>query len=141
MDEVTLIVSALTAGAVAGAKDAATAAVGDAYESLRDLVRHWLVGKPNSEEVVTALDSGNEPALWQDRLTVALTESDAAQAPDAVAAAQRLMALLDPEGTRAGKYIIDMHDAEGVQVNVHARASSRGRIYQVGQGTQNITER
>ena len=48
MDPVTLIVTALAAGAVFGLKDTASAAVKDAYAGLKALVKRRFVGRPKS---------------------------------------------------------------------------------------------
>jgi hypothetical protein len=52
MDPVTLIVTALAAGAVLGLKDAASAAVKDAYAGLKALVKKRFVGRPKGELVL-----------------------------------------------------------------------------------------
>ncbi|MFD8008458.1 hypothetical protein [Streptomyces mirabilis] len=41
-----------------------------------------------------------------------------------VEAAQRLMALLDAEGTRAGRYQVDARGAQGVQIGDHGTQSN-----------------
>jgi hypothetical protein len=52
--------------------------------------------------------------------------SGAGQAASAVVeAAQRLMALLDAAGTRAGKYTVDLRGAQGVQIGDHNEQRNR----------------
>lgn len=114
MDPVTLIGEALLAGAATGSADVAAGAIRDTYTSLRDLVRRRSAGNVEAE---VALDGHEtDPEQWQSRLVAALAETDAGRDAETVAAAQRLMALLDPTGTRNGKYIIDLRKAKGVQV-------------------------
>ncbi len=55
MDPITLILTALAAGAALGVKDTASAAVLDAYNGLEALVRRRLAGRENG-------DRGAEPS-------------------------------------------------------------------------------
>jgi hypothetical protein len=52
MDPITLIVTALAAGAALGVKDAASSAVKDAYAGLKALVGKRLAGRPDAEVVL-----------------------------------------------------------------------------------------
>ena len=52
MDAVTLIVTALAAGAALGLKDTASAAVMDAYGSLKALVKKRLAGRRDGDLVL-----------------------------------------------------------------------------------------
>jgi hypothetical protein len=94
---VELILAALAAGAGAAAKTAAA----DAFAGLRDR----LAGRVQAE-----------PALWPARLGADLTESGADRDAEIIAAAHRLLGLVDPVGSAAGKYVVDVSDARGVQV-------------------------
>jgi len=106
MDPVTLIVGALVAGAAGALKDAAGEAVRSAYSALRDLVRRKFGGRPAAE---TALEQhAAKPDVWEAPLRDALTETGAAEDREIVGAAQRLMALVDPEGTAASKYVVNI---------------------------------
>ena len=117
MDPVTLIVTALAAGAAQGLTDAATTAVRDAYQSLKTKVAARLVGTP-TQEIILA-EHAKDPDTWKAPLTAALTDTGAVTDPTVVEAAQRLMALLDNAGTRTGKYTVDLRGAQGVQVGDH----------------------
>ena len=50
-----------------------------------------------------------------------LGEAGADRDRDLVAAAQALMSLVDEAGARAGKYTVDVRDAQGVQIGDHNR--------------------
>jgi hypothetical protein len=114
MDPITLIVTALAAGAASGVKDTASSAVRDAYASLKALVRKRLAGMPIGELVLAEHESA--PGKWRDPLLAQLGEAGANRDADLVGAAQELMRLIDAAGSRAGKYTVDVRGAQGVQV-------------------------
>lgn len=119
MDPITLIVTALAAGAALGLKDSASSAVKDAYAGLRALVRKKLAGRPDAEVVLARHEKA--PETWQAPLMAELAESGADRDRDLEAAAQALMNLVDEAGARAGKYTVDVRGAQGVQIGDHAR--------------------
>src|ERR1700722_16959629 len=105
MDPITLIVTALAAGATAGGldtvKDATKAAVQSAYAKLRGLAKQRVAGQPDGE---LALDRHEaSPQKWDSLLTAELTEAGAAGDADLVAAAKALMELVDGGGGGAGQ--------------------------------------
>lgn len=117
VDPVSVIVTALAAGAAQGVSETASAAVKDAYAHLKDKVRGWFTESP-SHELVLAEHEKN-PQTWQAPLQTALTETGAASDRGVIEAAQELMALLDAAGTQSGKYLVDLRTAQGVQVGDH----------------------
>ncbi|MGI5146878.1 hypothetical protein ACQEVC_10915 [Plantactinospora sp. CA-294935] len=119
MSAVEVIMAALAAGAGAGMKDTASAAVKDAYAGLKALLKAHLGG--HGDEVVQALDADETaPGVWGETcLGEVLTESGAAADEQVVAAARRVLQLTDPVGSAAGKYQIDLREAKGVQVGDH----------------------
>jgi RIP homotypic interaction motif len=119
MDPITLIVTALAAGATSGVMEAASSAAKDAYASLRALVRKRFAGRPGAELVLSKHE--NAPETWQAPLAAELSEAGAGRDADLVAAAQALMSLVDQAGARAGKYTVDVRGAHGVQVGDHNR--------------------
>jgi hypothetical protein len=114
MDPITLIVTALAAGAALGLKDTASSAVKDAYAGLKVLVRKRLAGRPDAEVVLARHEKA--PETWQAPLVAELGEAGADRDRDLVAAAQALMSLVDEAGVRAGKYTVDVRGAQGVQI-------------------------
>lgn len=114
MDPVTLIVTALAAGAATGMTESASSAVKDAYASLRALVRKRLAGRPDAELVLARHETA--PETWQAPLVAVLEETDVEHDADLVAAAQALMCLMDKAGAHAGKYTVDARGAYGVQI-------------------------
>jgi GTP cyclohydrolase III len=91
MSAVEVITAALAAGAGVGVKDAASAAVKDAYAGLKALLKQHLAG--HGGQVVQALEGDEtEPAAWQARIGDALAESGAADDEQVLDAARRLLA-------------------------------------------------
>ena len=119
MDPITLIVTALAAGAALGVTDAASSAVKDAYAGLKALVERRFAGRLDAELVLAKHE--NAPETWQAPLRAELGEAGADRDHDVVAAAQALMSLLDEAGARTGKYAIDVRGAQGVQIGDHNR--------------------
>ena len=118
MEPITLIVSALGAGASAGAidalKDNAKETAKAAYAKLRGLARKRVAGRPNGELVLERHEAA--PQKWEAVLTGELTEAGAANDAELVAAAKTLMELIDQAGTKSGKYNVTIKDSRGVQV-------------------------
>lgn len=114
MEPISLIVAALAAGATAGLSDTASTAVKDAYTGLRESVRRRLAGRAAAQVALT--EHENAPDIWHAPLVAELERAGAGTDEAAVAAAQRVMALVDEAGTRSGKYAVDLRGAQGVQV-------------------------
>ena len=113
-----LVVAALLAGAGAGVSGAASAAVTDAYAGLRDLVRRRLGSRQPGAELVVDREHADSEA-WEAELVPALTDAQIGRDRQVIAAAQHLLALVDPPGATAGKYAVDLREAKGVQVGDH----------------------
>ncbi len=118
MDPITLIVTALAAGAAVGMKDTASAMVKDAYAGLKALVKKRLGGEPDAELVLAKYEQA--PETWQAPLMAELAGRGADGDRDLVAAAQALLDLVGETGG-AGKYAVDVRGAMGVQVGDHNR--------------------
>jgi hypothetical protein len=114
MDPVTLIVTALAAGAASALQDGASAAVKDAYARLKRLVTKRFADRPKGELVLAEHQAA--PQTWQAPLAAELSAAGAEGDADLVAAAQALMGLMDEAGSRAGKYLVTVRDSQGVQV-------------------------
>ena len=83
MNPITLIVTALAAGAASGVTDTASSAVKDAYAKLRALAGKRLAGQPDGEVVLAEHEIA--PGMWQAPLTAELGEAGADQDPGLVA--------------------------------------------------------
>src|SRR5215472_17259777 len=93
MEPVTLILTALAAGAALGVKDTASAAVKDAYQGFKALVKGRFAGRRDGELVLARYEEA--PDTWNGPLTAELTAVGAAADQDLVTAAQALMQLVD----------------------------------------------
>ncbi len=105
MDPITLIVTALAAGAASGVTDTASSAVRDAYASLKALVRKRFAGRQAGELVLAEHESA--PETWREPLAAQLGAVGADRDADLVAAAQHpgwcpgvRLVLLCPSGRR-----------------------------------------
>jgi hypothetical protein len=109
MDPITLILSALAAGAIAGAKDTAADAVRDAYGALKGLVRRRLEGDTARE---VALEKHEEdPEVWKEPLKKALTEAGADRDEEILELARTLLEQIPPDSA-AGKYVTNVYGGE-----------------------------
>ena len=117
MDPVTLIVTALAAGAASALQDGASSAVKDAYARVTALVKKRFANRPKGELVLAEHQAA--PQTWEAPLAAELSAAGADGDPDLVAAAQALMSLVDDAGSRAGKYAVTVQESEGVQVGDH----------------------
>jgi len=119
MDPITLIVSALAAGAAAGITDSLSSAAKDAYIKLMGLVKKRFAGRPDAALVLAKHEKA--PQVWEAPLAAELGDAGADRDSNLVAAAQALMDLLDAAGSRAGKYTVDVRGSQGVQIGDHNR--------------------
>jgi hypothetical protein len=118
MDPITLIVTALAAGASAGAidplKDSAKDAAKAAYAKLRGLVNKRVSGNPGAELALTEHEA--DPENWAAPLGAKLAQAGAGNDAELVAAAQALMDVIDQAGAESGKYNVTIKDSKGIQV-------------------------
>jgi hypothetical protein len=117
VDPITLIITALAAGASAGAidlRDNVRDAAKDAYARLRGLARRRVAGRPDGELALDRYETA--PQTWEPVLSSELTGARAGDDTELVAAARVLMDLLDQAGARSGKYNVTITGGQGVQV-------------------------
>ena len=118
MDPITLIVTALAAGASAGAidalKDDVKESVRAAYGRLHDLVKRCFQGNASAEVILAEHQA--DPKTYEAPLAKKLAEVGADDDADLVAAAGTLMELVDQKGAASGKYNVTIKDSKGVQV-------------------------
>ena len=119
MDPITLIVTALAAGAALGAQDTVSAMVKDVYAGLKALVKKRLGDGPGAELVLAKHEQA--PETWQAPLMAELAETGADGDRDLIAAAQALLDLLAEAEGRPGKYTVDARGTQGVQIGDHNR--------------------
>jgi RIP homotypic interaction motif len=123
MDPITLILTALVAGASAGAldelKDEAKEKVKAAYGKLRDLVsrRFREAGTSNAEG--TLADYEEDPETYEKGLSKKLAAAGADNDADILAAAQALLDFVGQQGPKSGKYNVTITGSKGVQLGDH----------------------
>ena len=121
MDPVSIIVTALAAGAAAAAKDTASQAIKDSYAGLKSLIQKRFANKPEAEMALT--QHQNKPEVWAAPLKDALTETGAAENDDIIRQAQHLLKLINPRQASQGKYNIQIGEAKGVVIGDKARVT------------------
>lgn len=118
MEPITLIVTALAAGASAGAidalKDNAKEMARTAYAKLRGLAQKRIAGRPDGELALERHEAA--PQKWEAALTDELTAAGAAEDAELVTAAKAFIDLIDQAGAKSGKYNVTIKDSKGVQV-------------------------
>jgi hypothetical protein len=117
MDPVSMIVMAVVAGIAAGAKDSATDAVKDAYAGLKSLIRRRFGDNAVAEAALQHVE--DQPGADHTALTQQLTAVGAGDDTELVKAAQALLRQLDPGGTQAGKYNVQVSGGKGVAIGEH----------------------
>jgi hypothetical protein len=104
MSAIEVIATALAAGAGAGATDTASAAVRDAYDGLKRLLKERFTGHP--EAVQALLADETERGTWEIRIGRALAASGADRDEQVIAAARHLLAAADPEKAKAFHIVV-----------------------------------
>lgn len=121
MDPVSTILAALAAGAAAAAKDTAGAAVKDAYEHLKGVLRRKL--GPGSEGKA-ALAAETSAAPEDAELRPALASAPAAADDEALAAAGEVLAIADPDGAYRRRYSVHVSgNVQGMVQGDHANVT------------------
>jgi hypothetical protein len=109
-----MILAALAGGVGAGTSDAVRTAVLDAYTGLRDALRRRLAGRQRG---LALLDADERDAgVWRTLLGNELVETGADRDEQILAAARRLLELVDPAGAETGKYAVEVSGGQGIQV-------------------------
>ncbi len=104
MDPISLIEAALVAGAAASAKDTASQAIKDAYSGLKTLLNRLFVDKPKAQIILDEHEADHK--TYEKPLKKLLTEAQAYQDADLLAAAERVMTLVQPQQIGMGKFTI-----------------------------------
>ncbi len=122
MDPVTMIVSALAMGAIAGAPSVGAQAIKDAYAGLTTLIVRRFGNKPDAQKAVEDLEKKPESAGRKATAEEELKEAGAGDDAEIVAAAQTLMKALKDHGV-AGAQSFTAH-AEGGSTLVQGNDNS-----------------
>lgn len=123
MDPITLILTALAAGASAGAVDELTDGIKEnvktAYGKLRGLVSRRFREAATANAEGTLADYEEDPESYEKGLSKKLAAAGADRDADILAAAQALLDLLDELGPKSSKYNVTITGSKGIQVGDH----------------------
>ena len=98
MEPVTLILSALAAGAAKAAGDT----VPDGYKALKELIKRKFASKPQAEMVLE--EHEKDPETYEVPLKKKLVEAGADKDEEIIKKAQELLKLANPEEAAKGKF-------------------------------------
>ncbi len=118
MDPVTLILTALIAGATASIQATASEAIKDAYAGLKTLLQRKFAGKSSAE--VALAEHEKKPDIWKAPLAQGLKETEADQDQDIIAAAKQLIQLAQAQsGDKKNTTITFQGPAQGTNIGDH----------------------
>ncbi len=121
MDPVSMVLAALSAGAIAATKDTASQAVKDAYAGLKALAKKRFAGKPQAEMALAEYE--NDPDTWQKPLQRSLVETGADQDEALVQQAQQVLKLVNPQQASQGKYNVQIGEGKGIIIGDNAQVT------------------
>lgn len=107
-----MVVAAMAAGVSAGLTETTSGAIVDAYRYLRDSLRRRSETHSWDPDALNAYEA--DPQANEQRLIRLVEATDSDQDEAVLAAAARVLRLVDPGGAATGKYIVDLRDAKGV---------------------------
>lgn len=118
MEPITLIVTALAAGASSGAIEGLAGTVKEnakvTFAKLYEATRRRFEGNTSAEVILS--EHQNDPAAYEAPLAMKLAGAGAADDTELLAAAKALMELVDQRGASSGKYDVTIKNSKGVQV-------------------------
>lgn len=116
MDPLTIITTALIAGAAAGGRDAASTAVGDAYAALRDRLTS---GSDDSGTVAVIEANEAAPGGNVGELEHTVGRRGAVDDDELRSAAEAVLSRLPSDRVDDARSRVDLRNAQGVQVGNH----------------------
>jgi len=122
MDPITLVVTAIVAGAAAGASDIATQAVRDSYAGLKALVIRKFGSSGAVEANLAQVEAEPENEIWQAALQQGLTQAGAGSDQDVLAQAPQTRVVIVGDGPMRGEMAQAAADAltsvQGAIINI-----------------------
>jgi hypothetical protein len=122
LEPISLLLTALAAGALAGTTKTVDTALSDAYGGLKALISRRFAGQSAAQ--VALEQHASDPDTWEAPLRKALSESGLEHDSEALAAAQRVLQLVDEPGFSSGKYRLDLRGAQVGNVGDNARVTT-----------------
>ncbi len=117
MDPISLILTALTAGAADAVKDTASQAIKDAYAALKQRLQQHFAGKHQAEVALEGYEQ--DAGTWQKPLQKALEASGVHADQALLEQAQQVLKLVQPQQFAQGKYNIQIGQAYGTVIGEH----------------------
>jgi hypothetical protein len=102
MDPITLVLTALSAGAAAAAKDTVSQAIKDAYSGLKSMITNHFKGSKQAETTLDEFEK--DPDTWRKPLEKTIAETRIGDDPDVIVSAQKVLQLVHPEQHAQGKF-------------------------------------
>ena len=125
IDPISLIITALVAGATAAAKDTAEQAIKDAYKGLKDLINKKFINDSSWQKIVDG--KPEEIKQVEDLLKEKLTQAGVDKDAEIIKAAEEIMKKEDPQGFKEGKYNITVQgDVIGIVGDNHGSVNIGG---------------
>ena len=106
IDPVSLILTALAAGAGIIGQEAVSEVTKDAYQKLKALIQHRLADKPQAEIILQKHEEN--PEIWKEPLRQELIDIQASQDNEIIRAAQQLMTIINPQQAGMGKFNVQI---------------------------------
>jgi len=128
MDPITLVVSALAAGAVAATKDVAAQAIKDAYAGLKSLVVRKFGSQGDVQAAVEQVEKKPDSSARQGVLKEELASAGVAQDADVLKQAQALLELLKQSGHDTATYSAQVIGDGGLAQGAGAVAAGKGGV-------------
>jgi hypothetical protein len=129
MDPITIIVTAVTAGAVAASKDVAAQAVKDSYAALKALIVRKFGQEADVADAIEGLEKKPESEARQSVLKEELETARAARDVDLVQQAQALLDLLKQHGLEpAISYHAELRGSGAIAQGPGAIAAGKGGV-------------
>ncbi|MFW9261006.1 hypothetical protein [Nostoc sp. CALU 546] len=130
MEPVSLIITALSAGAIAAAKDTAGTAVKDAYQGLKTLIKKKFENEPKAQMVLEEHET--DPETYEAPLKKKLAAAGIDKDQEIIKAAEEVMKKEDPQGFQEGKYNTNV----SVQGDVFGVAGTNSGTVNIGPVTK-----
>ena len=127
MDPITLITTALAAGAAVAGKEIAAEAVRDAYHGLKTLILRKFGDQPEVPAAIQLVETQPNSEPYQQALQTSLAQAHAEADPDVVAQAQSLLDLLQQEGL-GGAYLARLEGSGAIAQGPGAVAAGKGGV-------------
>ena len=121
MEPISMILTALAAGAVSAAKDTASQAVKDAYAGLKALVQKRFADEPKAQATLTEFEKDSD--TWEKPLKKSLIEAGLDKDHGIIEQAQEVLRLINQQQAVQGKYNIQIGEAKGVVIGDDAQVS------------------